>query len=137
MVCAPVGFYESQNALPVHWGQFYVGTVNNFGFFDQTNTLIPNTQVEENTLPGKSSETYPLSDLFVIEVYHEPIHDYTMVVIYGYTGDGTFAGALYFKNVYWPSLGNTIPSSDTYVIIRWTDTNGNGLPDSTDSYLPA
>jgi hypothetical protein len=70
-------------------------------------------------------------DYFLIESFHDH-NGNQILIIYGYTGYGTFAGALYFKTQLFPGMGNTL--SDGYQIVQWYDTDGNSAPDSADTY---
>jgi hypothetical protein len=65
-------------------------------------------------------------DYFVIESFHDADNN-QIVIVYGYTGYGTLAGALYFKTHLFPELGNTL--SDGYQIVQWYDNNANGFVD--------
>jgi hypothetical protein len=70
-------------------------------------------------------------DYFLIESFHDA-NGNQVVMIYGYTGYGTFAGALYFKTKLFPAMGNTL--SDGYQIVQWYDSNANGFVDTADSF---
>jgi hypothetical protein len=70
-------------------------------------------------------------DYFVIEAFHDA-NDNQIVIVYGYTGYGTLAGALYFKTKLFPAMGNTL--SDGYQIVQWYDSNANGFVDTADSF---
>jgi hypothetical protein len=127
-VNGPVKYYETNYAtqnVPVHFSMFG----DFYRFLDSSNSVIPNTSVDYHTLGELSSGTK--IDYFLIESFHDA-DGAQVLIIYGYQGYGTFAGALYFKTVLFPSQGGTLV--DGYRIVKWTDTGGNGLPDTSDSY---
>lgn len=72
-------------------------------------------------------------DMFVIEVYKDGGGRYVMIC-YGFGWKGTYAAGKYFDKVIFPNL----PShSESWTIVRWDDTNGDGFvnnPSEGDTY---
>jgi hypothetical protein len=129
LVNGPVKYYETNYATenePVHFGTYINKGITYNAFYDASNNEIGNTAADLSKL-GNSL------DYFVIQIFKDSQNPQnTIVIIYGYTGYGTFAAALYFKTVLFPTLGKTVAPG--YAIVRWQDTNGNHLPDTADSY---
>jgi len=121
-VNGPVAYYEQNHETtlaPVHYGSPQPGWG---AFYDSsTDNQIPGTLVELATLPGP-----PKTDYFLIECFVDN-NGNTVLIIYGYGGLGTFAGALYFKEVLHPTSEDVFTPG--WWIYRWRDLNGNGLPD--------
>jgi hypothetical protein len=130
-VNGPVAYYENdahtakaENA-PLYFNQYAdSGVIYRSIWHSSDDTEIAGSKVNVNTIGNTL-------DYFVIEAFHDANNNQIMI-IYGYTGYGTFAGALYFKGQLFPAMGNTL--SDGYQVIKWQDVNGNNLPDPADSF---
>ena len=135
-VNAPVRFYEYNRATentPVYFDAL-VNVTGLFVLFRNSSTNAEETSTAAMYSPiltvGPGGTT-PLKDYFVIEVFHDSNNN-QVIIVYGYSGYGTFGGTLYFKNIFFPRQGFTL--TDGYEIVRWNDTSGNGLPDLADAY---
>jgi hypothetical protein len=156
LVNAPVKFYELNHATentPVYFGTVVDSGNSYYAFFNgSTGMEITDTRAEvAPTLIIGPQGTTPMKDYFLIEVFHDA-YDNKVVIVYGYSGYGTFAGALFFKNILFPGQANTLTTmttteyitatielrgntwTDGYEIVRWDDTNSNSLPDLADDY---
>jgi len=127
LVNGPVAYYEQHHeytGAPVYYGSPEPGYA---AFFEvgPSDTEIPLTRVATNLLG-------PSLDYFLIECFTDNLGN-TVLIIYGYGGRGTFAGALYYKEVLHPTGMPSDPGGDMFTpgwwIYRWNDLNGNGLPD--------
>jgi hypothetical protein len=117
-VNGPVKFYETNYATtltPVHFGH----DGSNYAFYNASNMIIPGTSAAPASL-GASL------DYFLIESFVDN-NGNNVLIVYGYGGRGTFAGALYFKEVMYPAGGDILAPG--VKIVKWEDKNGNGLPD--------
>jgi hypothetical protein len=122
LVNGPVAYHEQNYQIlltPVHYRQFTISSTTYVAFFDTNDNEIPGTRVPVTQLG-------PSLDYFLIESFTDK-NGNDVLILYGYQGRGTFAAALYFKEELFPSAGNTLTPG--YKIIRWNDTNGNGLPE--------
>jgi hypothetical protein len=127
-------FNHATENTPVYFGSVVERGITYYVLFNSsTGKEISNTGAEVSPLMtiGPNNQTSPRTDFFVIEAFTDS-HSNQVVMAYGYSGYGTFASALYFKTMFFPRQGNTLGNG--YEIARWQDTNGNGLPDSADSY---
>jgi hypothetical protein len=117
-VNGPVKYYETNYATegtPVHFG--FDGS--NWAFYDSSNTKIPDTSTNPALIGANL-------DYFLIESFVDS-NGNNVLIAYGYFGRGTFASALYFKEVMYPSGGDILAPG--VKIVKWEDKNGNGLPD--------
>jgi hypothetical protein len=65
------------------------------------------------------------NDMFVVEHFLDDDGN-AVLIIYGYGGRGTFAGAKYFKTAIYPNIRTYTHS---YYIYQWLDTNNDYFPD--------
>jgi hypothetical protein len=132
LVNGPVAYYENdaRNAklenAPVYFYQWLDPDTHVYREFRKSidDSEILTTKIDISLLGNHL-------DYFLIESFHDADNN-QVVVIYGYTGYGTFAGALYFKTRLFPAMGNTL--SDGYQIVQWYDSNANGFVDTADSF---
>jgi hypothetical protein len=106
-----VRYYEANRIAPVYYGstdgKSYWFLKN--GARIDASGLTPNAQ----------------NDMFVVEHFLDPKGN-TVLIIYGYYGRGTFAGARFFKDVIYPDIRNY---SHSFYIYHWTDSNNDYFPD--------
>lgn len=72
-------------------------------------------------------------DMFVIETFRDGDGRYIMLC-YGFGWEGTYAAGKYFDAVIYPNLAS---QSESWIIVKWFDTNGNGFvngPNDGDTY---
>jgi len=62
-------------------------------------------------------------DMFVIETFRDAGGRYIMLC-YGFGWEGTYAEGKYFDAVIYPNLAS---QSESWIIVKWNDTNGNGF----------
>jgi hypothetical protein len=62
-------------------------------------------------------------DMFVIETFMDAGGRYIMLC-YGFGWEGTYAAGKYFDAVIYPNLAS---QSESWTIVKWNDTNGNGF----------
>jgi len=62
-------------------------------------------------------------DVFVIETFSDGGGRYIMLC-YGFGWKGTYAAGKYFDTVIYPNLQS---QSESWIIVKWNDTNGNGF----------
>jgi len=90
-----------------------------------------------HTPDGVSALNVPLSsitssnDYFVLQSFQDGGH--TVVVLWGIEQYGTLASGVYFDMQY-SNLNNLTQGS---YVIHWTDSNSNGIPDSSDTFTIA
>jgi hypothetical protein len=65
------------------------------------------------------------NDMFVVEHFLDHSGN-AVLIIYGYTGSGTFAGAKFFKTIIHPNIRDYTHS---YYIYQWIDMNNDYFPD--------
>ena len=135
IVSGPVAYYEQSGISPVYWSSTIEDSKLIFEFVDRSTGVIVPTKVpfsELGTFPSSVSQDY-----FLIECFVDPDGN-TVLIIYGYTGIGTFAGALYYKEYLHPTGSPSDPGGDMFThgawIYHWIDLNGNHLPEITDSF---
>jgi uncharacterized protein (UPF0248 family) len=78
---------------------------------------------------ARTGQVYTGSRVFLVAVLNTtaPYHRF-IVLAWGNGGEGTYAAGIWVRNFYYKAW-------DKYaVVVRWDDTNNNGLPDSYDSY---
>jgi hypothetical protein len=61
--------------------------------------------------------------MFVIEVFRDRDGKY-LLLCYGFGWKGTYAAGKYFYTVVYPSIQT---HSESWIIVKWEDTNGNGF----------
>ncbi|MFC1506920.1 hypothetical protein ACFLQ6_07600 [Thermoproteota archaeon] len=106
-----VKYYESNRIAPVYFeaeNDMYYWYCRNGSRIDVTG-LIPNSQ----------------NDMFVVEHFLDSDGN-AVLIIYGYGGSGTFAGAKFYKTVIHPNIRDYTHS---YYIYQWLDMNNDYFPD--------
>lgn len=89
-----------------------------------------------SNIPGASMPVSAVNgnqDIFVIETFSDASGRYTMLC-YGFGWKGTYAAGKYFDRVIYPNLASQLES---WIIVKWEDTNGNGFvngPNDGDVY---
>jgi hypothetical protein len=114
LVNSPVHYCESRRLAPLYWSNS--GGVNCFYKADGTRldaTALTSTQINNG------------QDMFTVESTIDDIGNRIMI-IYGYSWKGTFAGGKFFKFIMYPNL-NTY--TDSYYVFNWTDSNGDDFVD--------
>lgn len=106
-----VGYYESNRIAPV-----YFGDENGLPYFYKKDGV----RIDETGIMPSNHE-----DVFVIEHFLDNSGN-AVLIIYGYGGLGTFAGARLFKSVIYPNIRSYTHS---YYIYHWFDDNGDCFPD--------
>jgi len=106
-----VKYYETQRISPVYFestdGKCY--WVRSNGDRIEDTGLVPSTH----------------NDMFLVEHFIDTKGN-SVLVIYGYTGLGSFAGARFFKTVMYTSIRSYTHS---YYIFHWVDANNDSFPD--------
>jgi hypothetical protein len=72
-------------------------------------------------------------DFFVIETFMDGAGRYQLLC-YGFGWEGTYAAGKYFNEVIYPNLAS---QSESWIIVKWFDANGNGFvdgPNQGDTY---
>jgi len=100
---APIQFYDAN-------GVFY--------FQYSSGSAISGTSMPASTVNGNQ-------DVFVIETFSDGGGRYIMLC-YGFGWKGTYAAGKYFDTVIYPNLQS---QSESWIIVKWNDTNGNGFVD--------
>jgi hypothetical protein len=111
LVSVLVKYYETNKIAPVY---YKVDDGKRYWF------LSNGTRIDETGLNPSSN-----GDMFVVEHFLDPMGN-TVLIIYGYTGKGTFAGARFFKTVIY---GNIRDYSHSYYVFHWVDANNDSFPD--------
>lgn len=106
-----VKYYESNRIAPVY---FKVDN-NKYYWYNQNGTRIDATGM----IPTSQN------DMFLVEHFLDNDGN-AVLIIYGYGGQGTFAGAKYFKTIIHPNIRSYTHS---YYIYQWLDTNNDYFPD--------
>jgi hypothetical protein len=70
-------------------------------------------------------------DDFVVQLVMDPSTGTLSLASYGFNQAGTAASEWYFANTILPRSGS---STASWYVVEWTDTNGNGVPDSADTF---
>ncbi len=70
-------------------------------------------------------------DYFVLELVRSEPTGPLSVVSYGFFGPGTAAASWFFEQRVMAQLST---STQTWYVVRWSDTNGSGLPDDGDDF---
>jgi len=106
-----VKYYEANRIAPV-----YYGTENRKYYFFQRD----GTRIDASGLTPTAHE-----DMFVVEHFLDTKGN-AILIVYGYGGRGTFAGAQFFKSVIYPNIRDYTHS---YYIYHWLDINNDCFPD--------
>jgi hypothetical protein len=106
-----VEYYEANRIAPA-----YFGCQNGKDYLFQRD----GTRIEASGLNPTAHE-----DIFVVEHFLDTKGN-AVLIVYGYTGLGTFAGAQFFKSVIYPNIRDYTHS---YYIYHWLDINNDGFPD--------
>jgi hypothetical protein len=106
-----VKYYETQRISPVYF-EFADGKC----YWVRSNG---NRIEETGIVPSEHN------DMFLVEHFIDPRGN-SVLVIYGYTGLGSFAGARFFKTVVYSSIRDYTHS---YYIFHWVDANNDSFPD--------
>lgn len=104
---------------------------DNYYFRNWDGSSILGASVPASTI--HSTTTYN-QDMFIIEVYKDGSGRYVMIC-YGFGWKGTYASGKYFDKVVFPNLPL---HSESWTIVRWDDTNGDGFvnnPSEGDTYI--
>ncbi len=80
---------------------------------------IPGASMPASAVNGKQ-------DFFVIETFMDGSGRY-ILLCYGFGWEGTLAAGKYFNVVIYPNLAS---QSESWIIVKWSDTNGNGFVDN-------
>ena len=94
--------------------------------FHDNNGLLSFQYSNGSTVPGTSMQGGIVStnqDMFVIETFRDADGRYIMLC-YGFRWEGTYAAGKYFDTVIYPNLQS---QSESWIIVKWNDTNGNGF----------
>jgi hypothetical protein len=106
-----VKYYESNRIAPV-----YFKAENGMNYwYSRDGSRIDATGMTPNSQ----------NDMFVIEHFLDPAGN-AVLIIYGYTGSGTFAGAKFYKTMIHPNIRDYTHS---YYIYQWLDMNNDYFPD--------
>ena len=106
-----VKYYETNKMAPV-----YFGAQDEKCYWFRRD----GSRIDETGLLPSSHE-----DMFVLEHFLDS-NGNTALILYGYTGQGTFAGARFFKTVIDSNIRNYIHS---YYIFHWIDSDNDSFPD--------
>jgi hypothetical protein len=128
-VNGPVKYYEANKIAPV----YFKAVSGSYTFFSTEGTPGTGDDVQIAGAALTFEEHSIQKDMFVIELFQIGDGPDYAVIIYGFGGRGTLAGAVYFKTVIEPDLSSY---TRDYYIVQWDDTNNNGHPDipGTDTY---
>jgi len=106
-----VKYYESNRIAPVY---FKMDNKNCY-WYNRNGTRIDATGLKPTSQ----------NDMFLVEHFLDDDGN-AILIVYGYGGQGTFAGAKYFKTVIHPNIRSYTHS---YYIYQWLDTNNDYFPD--------
>ncbi len=115
---AQMAYYESNRIAPVYLSN----DPSNIFWVSRNGTMIRETITPRSSLTGSM-------DLFLLEVFSDSKSNYVFTA-YGLTVKGSMAAAVIYKVIF-PQLSTY---QEGWYIYRWTDRNGNGVPDLQDSY---
>jgi len=126
-------FNRTAENTPIYFQRFVEGGITYYRWnYTSTGQEVSGTLAEvAPTLTIGPHGTTPVKDYFLIEIFHDANNN-QVIIVYGYSGFGTFASTLYFKTVFFPREGSTL--TDGYEVVRWDDLNGDTLPDTADAY---
>jgi hypothetical protein len=94
--------------------------------FNNQSGVVSFQYSNRTAIPGASMPASALNggqDFFVIETFMDGTGRYQMLC-YGFGWEGTYAAGKYFDAVIYPNLAS---QSESWIIVRWNDTNGNGF----------
>lgn len=92
------------------------------------------TRLQSACLPGADGGGGgATNDVFLVELAIDPASGTLALITYGLCspGNGTQAAAWYWANVMLPNRNTYM---DSWYLYEWTDTNGNGTPELTDTW---
>jgi len=104
-------YYENVRIAPIYFGT----EEGKFYWYDRNGSRIDKSGLIPNIH----------EDAFVVEHFLD-LKGNAVLMIYGYGGRGTFAGASFFKTVIYPNIRNYTHS---YYIYHWIDSNNDCFPD--------
>jgi hypothetical protein len=113
-----VKYSESNTSTPLSDRaliKFY--NANGVFYFQYSN----GSAISEASMPA--SAVNGNQDVFVIETFSDGGGRYIMLC-YGFGWKGTYAAGKYFDTVIYPNLQS---QSESWIIVKWKDTNGNGF----------
>jgi len=111
-----VDYYERTGQTPL---KFYRGTTD-YGFQTQTGTVVASI--------SKTTD-WAHNDLFVVMTFQDSNGNFVLI-IYGVTWKGTFAGGIFLKEVIKPNLATYTKSA---YIFRWSESvSGDGVPQASE-----
>jgi hypothetical protein len=106
---------------------------NAYEFYDRTQNTVVASQAFSTDLSH--------NDLVVIMVVHPfDVPGGTgddVLIVYGITWRGTWAGGIYYKDVLWETAESEYFAGFNYVILQWTDSNGDTYPTSNELSIVA
>jgi hypothetical protein len=97
---------------------------------DPTNYYFDRRGAGRLATMAKAANTNAHDD-FVVQLVMDPSTGTLSLVSYGFNQAGTAASEWYFANTILPRSGT---STASWYVVEWTDTNGNGVPDSADTF---
>jgi hypothetical protein len=110
--------YLEVNASPV-----YFASDSNYDYFNRRDA--------GNIVTALTTAITSAHDYFVVELVMDPSTGTLSLVSYGFNYPGTAASEWYFANRVLPGSGT---STAGWYVVEWTDTDGNGVPDSADTF---
>jgi len=96
--------------------------------FNSQSGVVSFQYANGTSVPGASMPASALNgaqDFFVIETFMDGSGRYQLLC-YGFSWEGTYAAGKYFNAVIYPNLAS---QSESWIIVKWNDTNGNGFVD--------
>jgi hypothetical protein len=94
--------------------------------FNSQSGVVSFQYANGSSIPGASMSASAVNgaqDFFVIETFMDGAGRYQMLS-YGFSWEGTYAAGKYFDAVLYPNLAS---QSQSWTIMKWNDTNGNGF----------
>lgn len=104
-------YYEDNRIAPL-----YYGSANGKSYWFLKN----GTRIDASGIAPNAQ-----NDMFVVEHFLDS-NGNAVLLVYGYSGLGTFAGARFFEDVIYPNIRNYTHS---YYIYHWIDSNNNYFPE--------
>jgi len=104
--------------------------------FNNQSGIVSFQYANGTSIPGASMPASAVNgneDFFVIETFMDGEGRYQLLC-YGFGWEGTYAAGKYFDEVIYPNLAS---QSESWIIVKWFDTNGNGFvdgPNQGDTY---
>ncbi len=82
---------------------------------------------------ARTGRLYTGSNVFLVAVVNvtatdHPIRHRLVVLAWGNGGDGTYASGVWLRDFFWQAYGKYA------AVVRWVDTNGDGIPDGNDKF---